>query len=240
MGNQSGYRGATHSSNAAGGGFGGFIKYGRKSHHLLGLIRLAFMGLCTLLVVLCILLLAVRPAQSSMVAYVDDGKFFDGITVNGVDVSGMSFSEARAALLPQVEQQLNCAAITVVHEQTSWMLTGQDLQLSSTIDDVLLQAMSAGRSDTLLNNLSEQQRIKEEGQAFTVSFVPNDSALNNCLAGIADEIDTEPVEPYAQPIPAPKSQPSNTSKVPTDPSWMPRRSPKRLKPASRVEMSIPL
>ncbi|MEL7608613.1 MAG: VanW family protein [Bacillota bacterium] len=165
---------------------------------MLGFIRIAFLGLCALLVVLCVLLLTVQPAQSSMVAYVDDGTFFEGITVNGIDISGMSFDQAKAALLPQVEQQLNSAAITVVHGQMSWVFTGLDLKLSSTIDDTLLQAMSVGRDNTLVNNLSEQQRVKEEGQAFTVSFVPDDAALTKCLQSIADEIDTDPVEPYAQ------------------------------------------
>ena len=198
MGNQSGTRRVTHSGNA-GGGFGEFIRHGRKTPHLLGLIRLAFMVLCALLVIMGILLLTVQPAQSSMVAYVDDGVFFDGITVDGIDISGMSFAKAKAALLPQVEQQLNSAAITVVHEQTSWVFTGADLKLSSTLDAVLLEAMSVGRNDTLLENLSERQRVKEEGQAFIVSFVSDDAALALCLQGIADEIDTEPAEPYAQP-----------------------------------------
>lgn len=164
----------------------------------LNIMKLVF---ATLALALCVVFVIhfffSKPPETDTQAYVDDGTFFEGITINGRDVSGLSYNEAYTMLLPHVENGLHSINITVVHSTTLWVLTAADLNITTNFEAVLTEAILLGRNDTRVHNTETQKRLKEEGQSFTIDYIPDTQALSSKLHEIGELVNTDPIEPYA-------------------------------------------
>ncbi len=167
-----------------------------KLRRSLQISKLAFGTLAALLVVtLAVFFFTNKPTQSDMDAIKDDGTFIPGVTVNGIDISGMTYSAAREALLPSVQADMDSIGITVSHGTMLWLLTAADMKATSTLDDVLTTAIGLGRSGTVIENNREKEDVEQNGRSFTVTFRSNETALKAKLASIAAVLNTEPAEP---------------------------------------------
>lgn len=174
----------------------------RKQSRAFIIVKGALIILSAMLIVIAIMLLTgqkTAPSESEVMSYVDNGKFFDGISIDGIDVSGLSFEEAKAKLLPGVQEDLQSICVTINHDETSWIFQAADLGASSTLNNVLLEAISLGRGSNFIENLSVQQDIKENGRALSVECTVDENKLRTQLDSIAAEISAEPVEPSAEP-----------------------------------------
>ncbi len=162
----------------------------------LAISKLTFATLAAaLVVVLIVFFFTNKPTKSDMEAVKDDGTFIEGITVNGTDISGMTYAAAREAILPSVQADMESINITVSHGTMLWLLTAADMKATSTLDAVLTEAIALGRSGTILENNSEKDDVRENGRTFSVAFKPDETALREKLATIALALNTEPVEP---------------------------------------------
>jgi vancomycin resistance protein YoaR len=169
-----------------------------KLSRTLAIAKLSFAGLAAaLVVVLIVYFFTNKPSQNELEAIKDDGTFIEGVSVNGVDLSGMSYSQAREAVLPSVQADLESINITVSHGTMLWLLTAADMKVTSTLDAVLTEAIALGRSGTIIENNNEKEDVQANGRSFTVTFVPDETALGAKLASIASVLNTEPVEPSA-------------------------------------------
>ena len=100
-----------------------------------------------------------KPNQNELAAIKDDGTFIEGVSVNGVDLSGMSYSQAREAILPSVQTDLESINITVSHGTMLWLLTAADMKVTSMLDAVLTDAIALGRSGTIIQNNTEKEDV---------------------------------------------------------------------------------
>ena len=180
-------------------------KNGRKSKRtrlaaLIFKVRRSFLVLLALLVLAALaqLLFGVPKAQESGVL-ISDYTFFKGISINGYDVSGLTYEAARDMLRPKIEAAARTVNITVKHGTSFWLLTAPDLSLESDLDAVLIEALKLGRADSYVNNQTIKKDLEENGRSFTVSIRPGEEALNAVIAAIGDAINTEPTEPSAEP-----------------------------------------
>lgn len=162
-------------------------------------MRLAVGLLCILLIISGILLFTLKPSEEEVLSYTDNGTFYEGITVNGTDVSGMTFEEARSALLSTVEKDMQELQITITYEGTSWIFSAADLGVTSTLDEALCEGIALGRGDTAVNNIAKQKELKEVGYDIKVQLTANAQTLADKLSSIASAINTKPEEPYVEP-----------------------------------------
>ena len=77
---------------------------------------------------------------------VEDQRFYEGTTVDGYDLSGMTLEEAQAFFENSVEPQYRNRSVRLT---TGEMLTAEQLGYSSNYHSVLRAAWSAGRNGTL-------------------------------------------------------------------------------------------
>ena len=56
-----------------------------------------------------------KPTAKEIDEVIDDGTILQGVSINGVDVSGMNYAQAREAALGSVEELLRSMHITVRH-----------------------------------------------------------------------------------------------------------------------------
>lgn len=146
------------------------------------------------------LLLVNKPDQSDIAAVIDDGAMFEGISINGIDISGLNYSQARSAVLPSVGEMLNSIQIDIVHGTSLWALTAADLQPVSNLNQALQQALMLGRSGTVIENAQIKEELKANGKDIAIFFTPNEQALRERLSDIGAALDSAPVEPHAKAV----------------------------------------
>ncbi|MDO5112264.1 MAG: VanW family protein [Clostridia bacterium] len=139
-----------------------------------------------------------KPDAEELAKTLDTGAFFEGITVNGVDIGGMHYDEARAALLPSVTEGIQSINIRVVHGTSLWVLTAADLGAVSTLDATLSEAMLLGRNESQAENTATLENLKAFGKAYTVGYTCTENALGKTVEEIGAGMGTQPVEPYAE------------------------------------------
>ncbi|HWR18830.1 MAG TPA: VanW family protein [Clostridia bacterium] len=139
------------------------------------------------------------PKAKDAAVYINESTYFTGISINGVDVSGLTYAGARDMLLKKIEAQARTVNITIKHGASLWLLTAPDLKLKSDLDAVLLEALKLGRVDSYVNNQNIIKELEENGRDFTVTLWPDENALNTAIAAISTAVDTAPSEPYAEP-----------------------------------------
>lgn len=141
-----------------------------------------------------------RQSNADMDQLKDDGTIFQGVSINGVDVSGLGYDAARSAVLPSVEEDLRNIHITITHSSTMWVLTAADIKPTSTLDAAITQALLLGRSGSIVENAKQREDIAENGHNILVTFVPDEAALKERLAQIGAALDSKPEEPYAEAV----------------------------------------
>ncbi len=165
--------------------------------------RIMYVLACLVLTFLIALFIRERyvklPKPEVLSEYLENGTFFNGITIGGKNVAGMTIEEARALLLPMVEQEANSINIVVSYNSSIWVFTAADMNVTSDIDTVLAEAMLYGRSGTGYQNGKAVKASKEEGQAFAITLLPDTGLLTGRLSEIGSAIDTPPMEPTAEP-----------------------------------------
>ncbi len=190
-------RSASHTTRAGNGG-----KRKRRQTRSQKLMRLAIAVFGGLIVVVAgILLLSGGSSNDqTMLDYMESNKkFVDGVTVAGVDVSGMEMEEAKPLVEQAVSAKLGAVSIILQHEDKSWTLTAADMGLSANTDGILVEAMAYGRGGLLGASAEERETLEATGKAFDVTFTPDTVAVSNRIAAIASEANVAPVEPYLVP-----------------------------------------
>lgn len=187
-----------NAGNRIGGARRGRSKKRGRFGRIFALTKLAFAVLAAaLIVVIMLTVFTSRPNEKEMTALLDDGTFIEGVSVNGVNISGMSLEEARDAVVQSVNDSRKAISITVTHGSALWILSDADMSVSSNLDETLAEAMLLGRSGTTIENKETVDSVASEGREFTVTFTPDEALLRAKLSEIGASVDTSPVEPYA-------------------------------------------
>lgn len=119
----------------------------------------------------------------------------DGVSINGVDVSGMTREEAKAAVLPVLEAKKNDLHINVTFGDASEVFSAETVKTQDDLDAVINEAFSIVREDIGFDAVSaEVERIKANGMDFPVRLSFNESALNDAVNAFADAHETAPVD----------------------------------------------
>ena len=124
---------------------------------------------------------------SQMKEVVSRQTFYDGTTVDGVDVSGMTLQQALDYFETQVEPAHRQAA-AVLDDGTR--VTAEQMGYSSNYRDVLTGAWSTGRTGSLVERyarIQESMRAPAAHQVMRVSF--DDQLVRQYAAQVAQQVD---------------------------------------------------
>ena len=123
----------------------------------------------------------------AMRAVVDQQTYYDGTTVDGVDVSQMTLQDAQDYWRDRVEPRYQARTVTLENGAT---VTARDLGYTSDYETVLSNAFSAGRS----GSLEERYRLAANRQTSPVSYSVNrtdfsDNIVRQYVKLVAQQID---------------------------------------------------
>lgn len=109
-------------------------------------------------------------------------KFYDNTHINGIDVSGMTASEAENAVLSNMLLKRDEIEIELTQGDRSWMLSGKDFELSNQIQPVIANLSRYGKEGNFFQNAKVKKQVANEGKNFVVSYL-------NVLSGIDKKLD---------------------------------------------------
>ena len=152
---------------------------------LVRLPLLMFMGLVLLSLVLGVFLVAFQVRIQDRIV--------PGVSVAGLDVSGMTYDEAIAALSNSYTYA-NEAIYTFRDGDRIWQMSAEDLGVSFDVDETIDSAYEVGHTPDSIRNLTDQASAWFMGKSVRPIVTYNQSVAEAFLMGIAADIDRDPTD----------------------------------------------
>ncbi len=131
----------------------------------------------------------------------DFGTVMSGISVSGVDISGLTPDEAKSATQSVSKELLSAHTFlfNVNGEVHEYALT--DLGLATDYEDVLAQALAFGHTGSFQERKAAYDQARSEGVTFNVALTVQDEVLHAALAQLKTELDQAPQDASAEFMP---------------------------------------
>ena len=120
--------------------------------------------------------------------------FATGVTVDGVDLSGMTLDEARALFGTRQQETSEAFSLVVASGEKRWLITSDEVPVTFNADTVLQRAYNIGRYGTLEERYQTLKETEERGAAFETGFTYDRTAIDALVEIIADSLDQPPVD----------------------------------------------
>lgn len=159
------------------------------------------MGRKTQVAIIAIVVLLLGGAVA---AYAYDGAqkdtIADGVTVAGVDLSGMNREQATEALTNQVLAPQR-KAVTVTFHKQKFQLPAKQLKIHANVQQAVDQALEASREGSLPSRVFREITGGEVQASVPVNVGYSQKAVNRFVRKVADGIVREPVDASVSPGP---------------------------------------
>jgi vancomycin resistance protein YoaR len=132
-------------------------------------------------------------------AFMVTNKIYQGVSVGGIDVGGLSASEAEQEIATVFKERTTETAITVMYDNQKWSITAQDIELSIQASQLAQQAYAIGRDGNIIGQLKERYLAVNQGYTLPLTVHYNYDRLYNHLLSIAKKIDRQPVNAKLKP-----------------------------------------
>ncbi|MDF2840478.1 MAG: hypothetical protein K0Q99_1250 [Clostridia bacterium] len=145
-------------------------------------------------VVIVIIFLIAAIIVASGVAVLSGEVIRSNISINGIDVSGLSKDAAENRLKGILEDKIKDSFISLKFENKEWKINYNNLGYAYNIEETVDKAYSVGHTGDILRQMIETIRAKLTPQNFELEANYNKEPINKLLADIAKEIDQEVVD----------------------------------------------
>ena len=140
----------------------------RANRRKLKITLAATLGVLIVALILCIVFLAVNEQVNSRI--MNNTTALEGVTVGGVDISGMDYDEALEATADVPKQLLSKVNITFTVEGETHTYNAEQLGVTTDYEDVVKKALQHGNTGTLEERREAIDKAKKEGMPFEVSI----------------------------------------------------------------------
>lgn len=153
-----------------------------------------------LLVVFAVLVLAfvavgmifLNEKDQEIVRVIESGTALTGISVNGVDISGMTSEQAKDATADIPQALLDDVQISLDVNGEIYTYDADAFSVSTDYQEVLVQAIAYGHTGTFEERRQAADKAKVEGIDLTVSLCMDDAQLKSVLAQLKQTLDQPP------------------------------------------------
>ncbi len=115
------------------------------------------------------------------------GKIFPGVLINGVDIGGLTYSDARQALQSQITYP-QTGLIVLEDQQNVWTFTPQELGLYIDYNATVEKARKTGRSGWPWERVAERLQLLSQDKKITPVLILDERATRQQLSLIAATI----------------------------------------------------
>jgi lipoprotein-anchoring transpeptidase ErfK/SrfK len=148
------------------------------------------------LIVVVVLALAAGGAYAYDNSHKDE--IAEGVTIEGVDVGGMSAAEAEVVVRRQVLAPLK-RSLKVTYDGETWRLPDTKLKVRADISRAVEEAVADSQEGGLPSRLVRYATGGEVNESISASVQYSQSAINKFVRRIADDINREPIDATVEP-----------------------------------------
>lgn len=123
----------------------------------------------------------------------DNTTFYKNTMINGVDVSGLTKTEANNLLETKLIEEKDNLSISLKYKDNEWTLKGSDFEIVGNFEDTLIETMNYGRDGNIFKKKAVENKIKKEGLIVTVPFQNLLGGVNESLDNIISQIEKSPL-----------------------------------------------
>lgn len=120
-------------------------------------------------------------------------EIYDGIRIDGVDVSGLSKQEAKEKVLNKIQEEIEGKSIIINAEENEYNLELKNLEQKFDIDKAIDEAYNYAREGELVERYNDLQAIKDKGLDISLEKNFEYSYLDKFVSDIAKDIDRDAV-----------------------------------------------
>ncbi|HHW47917.1 MAG TPA: hypothetical protein GXX14_04770, partial [Clostridiaceae bacterium] len=116
---------------------------------------------------------------------------YDGIFIEGVDVSGLSIDDARFAVVSVLNRKYQDEIVTLKYGNSQWNFRLSDISYKFRINEALEKAFMVGRSGDILTRFVTILKTKKNKEYIQLETEFDKSRLAEILGNIKKQIDRE-------------------------------------------------
>ncbi|MDF2591563.1 MAG: VanW family protein [Clostridia bacterium] len=151
--------------------------------------KLSKIGLITVIIFLLIAIII-----AAAIALLSGDAIRDNISINGINVSGMSRKSAENMLNNMYNEKIENSFIALKFEGKEWNIKYSDLGYSYNVTEAVDKAYKVGHTGDFLVQLTETIQSKMKAQNFELESTYNDTPIDSLISKISKEIDQEVVD----------------------------------------------
>ena len=149
--------------------------------------------LAALVAVLGTLYYFVIYREQQRVAIMNGTTFHEGISVNGVDISGMTMDAARAAIADTAEKEITSGIhLNFTCNGQSYTADSSCFTVTFNTEEVLAEAMALARDGEYTVLREQMMDIKENGREFTLEYTVEPTGVEAFIHTFADAVTIAP------------------------------------------------
>lgn len=114
--------------------------------------------------------------------------FYDGITLEGESLSGLTMLDAIAKYQKQLSNVASATSITITARGKTYTLDSSSVQMSTNLQSTLSLAYSTGRTGSFEERYARLQQLKSEGLDFSLNRGWNEDTLRSKISQIAADV----------------------------------------------------
>ncbi|WP_066689215.1 VanW family protein [Christensenella intestinihominis] len=107
----------------------------------------------------------------------DDGTFYEGVSMEGVDLSGKTIDEARPEVEARVDEALKDVSIDYKVNEDTYTLTSAELGAKADVDEALKTAMLYGREGSFAQRSQAIETAKTQGAEIEMPFTYDEATI---------------------------------------------------------------
>lgn len=140
-------------------------------------------------IVAVILLIGIMAALGFYM--ISGDKMQPNISINGINVGGLTLQEAQAKLKGVMEPNIRESALNLKFNEKTWPLKYSNIKLSYYYEDALNKAYSIGHGGGFFRRVSDVIKAKSAAYDVSMGFSYDTEYVNKLLGDISKEIDQE-------------------------------------------------
>jgi len=138
------------------------------------------------------LLLVIASVSTYVVVVLNRKTFYDGIAVEGIDVSGLTVDEAREKVEKKLDRIVYENSLLLNYEGMTWRIGLSDISYDFLVDDAIKRAYSIGREGSVLKRLKTIRNLKSDKKNVLAKVVFSRPLLEEYITSIKKQVDENP------------------------------------------------
>lgn len=119
---------------------------------------------------------------------IDNKKIYKNITIQNIDIGGMTYKEAFELL----EKEYNIKSFKIIHEDKSWTINPNEVNLSFNIEKSLSEAIKYTRTENTYENIKRKLNLSmNNNHNINLSSTYDESMLSEIIENISKEINVD-------------------------------------------------